>query len=71
MQDAFRVVSGELQRGFLAVASSKEESDPTDPDIIKRMQAAWTYGKVEADEDFFGDPAFNALVTGYATSFEV
>ena len=70
-QDAFRVVDGELQRGFVSVTSSKDETDPTDPDIIKRMQAAWTYGKIEPDEDFFGEPAFNRIVTHYASKFEV
>ena len=64
-------MSGELQRGFVSVSTGPELTDPTNPDIIRGMEPAWTYGRVDPAEDFFGNPAFNQLVSHYLTRFQV
>jgi hypothetical protein len=70
-QDAFRVAEGKLYHGMLSVTSSTEVTDLTDPGLIQKLQALWSYQMVDPTQDLFDDEDVSSIVRQYAERHEV
>ncbi len=71
MQDAFRVAEGKLHHGMLSVTSNTEVTDLTDPGLIQKLQAVWSYQVVDPTQELFDDEDINSIVRQYAERHEV
>ena len=70
-QDAFRVVDGQLHHTFLSVTSASEVTDTTDPELIRTLNAVWSYEPVSPTAPIFDDPDLDAIVRQYASRHQV
>jgi hypothetical protein len=66
-QDAFRVVEGQLQVALAGLFSDRAETDPSHPDVIKRMRVAWDYRPVTPEEAYPDDPALQTMLRVYVS----
>jgi hypothetical protein len=55
---------------MLSVTSTTELTDMNDPELIRKLQAVWSYQPVN-DEPLFDDPDVDAIVRQYASRHEV
>ena len=70
-QDAFRVVDGVLHRTLLSVTSTAEVTDPSDPDLIRKLQAVWSHEPVADGDAAAEDPDVDAIIRQYASRHQV
>lgn len=67
-QDLFRISEGRLQEGLTRIASSHEEPDMEDPQMLER--AALTYDYRPCEIDYYPDPAWNRILNSYCSAGE-
>lgn len=67
-QDAFWFEGGQLHEYLISLASGVPSPDLSDPGQIGRL--ASTYTRRPAPLDYYGEPAFDAILRGYAGTVE-
>ena len=66
-QDAFSIKDGQLCENLLTLTTPDAELDPTDPEILSRLQLEFQRNPVAAD--YYDDPTWNRLLLDYKQRF--
>ncbi|HET7287747.1 MAG TPA: class I SAM-dependent methyltransferase, partial [Pyrinomonadaceae bacterium] len=66
-QDAFSIVEGQFFENLLTLTIPDAESDPTDPDILSRVEME--FGRNPFTADYYDDPSWNRILLEYKRRF--
>ncbi len=66
-QDAFSIVEGQLFENLLTLTIPDAESDPTDPDVLSRVEME--FGRNPITADYYEDPSWNRILLDYKQRF--
>lgn len=67
-QDAFSFEGGQIHERLVTIAAPEPVADPTEPDLLSQLEISFTTRP--APLDYYGEPALDAVLRGYAARLD-